>query len=275
MPEPTWELSETGYQLNWGGRNWTLRLGDVPGLYSEDDTLAFSVLTLAGISFKGRHWREAFAAKHLSEVTLSGRTVQASYALPELGGLRVRARWSISAVDDAIDLEVEVAASSVGEIFDLEIAVRSQVLPAPLDLAPLWNAWVTPRDARTARFTYDGREPATLLSDATTLPIPQAERLAFLPRIFHPGTAAESARHYIEMVQPDDCSRRLILEPTGPGASRRFRMATCYQLFGHDLEKGVILRARLRGLWLNSETPDVQALAAYEQFLGEPLPLGP
>jgi hypothetical protein len=52
-------------------------------------------------------------------------------------------------------------------------------------------------------------------------------------------------------------------------------MATCYQLFGHDLEKGVILRARLRGLWLNSETPDVQALAAYEQFLGEPLPLGP
>ena len=275
LPEPTWEKAGTEYLLTRAGRPWALRLEPVPGIISADAERSYSILTLAGISTRGQSRPDAFLANSLIETSHLGRVVQATYAPPNPGGLRIRARWSISAIEDAIDLEIEAAASSVGEIFELEVGVRSQVLPVSGQSPVEWNGWITPRDARTAGFSYDGRELASVLQSATTLPIPVQGKPVFLPRIFRPGTPAEPPRHYIEMIQPNDCSRRLIFEPTGPGASRRHAMATRYELFGHDLEKGVVLRARLRALWRTTETPEATALACYEEFLREPLPLGP
>ncbi|MFO0813710.1 MAG: hypothetical protein U0796_10855 [Gemmatales bacterium] len=43
-----------------------------------------------------------------------------------------------------------------------------------------------------------------------------------------------------------------------------------YRLFGHDLEKGVILRGRLRGVLLPRAVDVAAAHAAYQRFLAEP-----
>jgi hypothetical protein len=48
-------------------------------------------------------------------------------------------------------------------------------------------------------------------------------------------------------------------------------------LFGHDLERGVVLRGRLRAIWLDqpSNAEGLAALneAAYDAFCSEPPPL--
>jgi hypothetical protein len=78
---------------------------------------------------------------------------------------------------------------------------------------------------------------------------------------------AGGLHHYLEMVHPDDAARRVV--ETGAAG---FRVR--YGLFGYDLERGVVLRGRLRGIWL-PERPDVAEVARrLEAFLAEPLPLG-
>jgi hypothetical protein len=64
---------------------------------------------------------------------------------------------------------------------------------------------------------------------------------------------------YVEMCHPHD-GIGLDLQ----GATARFR------LFGHDLEKGVILRGRLRGLVLPRADDEPAARRHYELFLHEP-----
>ena len=64
-------------------------------------------------------------------------------------------------------------------------------------------------------------------------------------------------------------------QPPGERTPQRTTLSTRYGLFGHDLEKGVVLRARLRAVWIRSQTPDVDARALFEEFLREPPPLGP
>ena len=72
---------------------------------------------------------------------------------------------------------------------------------------------------------------------------------------------------------------------TWPGGSRPSRFQNGrrrspaahvrYALFGLAIEKGVILRARLRGCWIRSRNPEAEAQALYREFLDQPLPLGP
>ena len=47
-----------------------------------------------------------------------------------------------------------------------------------------------------------------------------------------------------------------------------------YGLFGHDLEKGVIVRGRLRGLWIPCGDFDEMSREAFREFLETPPPLG-
>jgi hypothetical protein len=123
--------------------------------------------------------------------------------------------------------------------------------------------------------SYDGREPD--LRRLTTLP---PRRDAFLcPRLVSTdhGDRAEAGQEagspsplYAEIVHPDDISRR-IREGGRTMASAR---TTRYALFGHDLEKGVVLRGRLRGIWLQADDGKQAAFDELEKFLEEPLPLG-
>jgi hypothetical protein len=70
---------------------------------------------------------------------------------------------------------------------------------------------------------------------------------------------ADLAVTYVEMCHPHD---GIGLELDGEQA--RFR------LFGHDLEKGVILRGRLRGLIVTRAGDEAAAREAYRAFLREP-----
>ncbi|MEJ7637265.1 MAG: hypothetical protein WKF75_04555 [Singulisphaera sp.] len=72
------------------------------------------------------------------------------------------------------------------------------------------------------------------------------------------------------MVALRDVARRI----TEGGTISRVGHTTRYGLLGHDLEKGVVLRARLRGLWTDSKTPEREALEHLGRFLQEPLFLG-
>jgi hypothetical protein len=69
------------------------------------------------------------------------------------------------------------------------------------------------------------------------------------------------------MIHPHDASRRLVERDGETSAITSAR----YALFGLDLEKGVVLRGRLRGVWLQEgDAADDHV----RRFLEEPPPLG-
>jgi hypothetical protein len=186
----------------------------------------------------------------------------------------VRASWGAGATPDTLDLEVQVSASSVGQLQNLEVAVASEWPSGEDDELASWAYSAEPRDVRSAALSYDGREPDDFLRRLTTRPVASAFEPRFSPRVFS-APAADGMACYVEMVQPDDAARRITGEPVGPTAGERRPLSTRYALFGHDLEKGVVLRARLRGIWL-ATPPEAERLAAiYREFREEGLPLGP
>jgi hypothetical protein len=244
-----------------------------PGLRWEGDGKAGCLLSLVALRAAGRFEPYAFTAATLVDCELHRDRVQATFAPPDWGDLIIRAAWSKAAAD-AVDLEVQASATSVGELFGLEVEVFSQWME--LGAEP-WSelTWkVEPRDIGSAALSYDGRETARVLRGLTTLPVAESSRVALRPRIFAPAAVEQTDLYYVELVQPNDVARRIIVEPVEQPA-RRWSLFTRYGLFGHDLEKGVVLRARLRGCWIRSQTPEDDACRLHAQFLREPLPLGP
>ena len=77
-------------------------------------------------------------------------------------------------------------------------------------------------------------------------------------------TIREGSPNYLEMSHPDDTAR---IDVIGSGKIR-------YGLLGYDLERGVVLRARLRGIWLANRPEVAEISRQYQLFLDEPLPLG-
>lgn len=257
-----WQARGAGYELSWGGRTWTLAVDTLrPGLRMTEEPGWGPVLGLEGVAAAGRRAPNALSGATLVACEPHGARIEATFAPIGWGGLRVRAAWS-PAEDDGVDLEVQVSADSVGELKTLEVRVASVLPEAPgANPAARIKHWVEPRDPRAAASTYDGREPN--LRDWTTLPISGDEPLA--PRVLPFPPQA-----YVELVQPDDAARRIV------ATSRLSQLghSTRYGLFGHDLEKGVVLRARLRGHWASADNVHDEARRLSSRFLHEPLPLG-
>ena len=63
------------------------------------------------------------------------------------------------------------------------------------------------------------------------------------------------------MIHPDD-------------GTRRDAVRVRYGLFGYDLERGVVLRGRLRGIWLAHRPDGAEVARRLDEFLREPPPLG-
>jgi hypothetical protein len=258
-----WEGAGPEFTLAWGGRTWSLDVAGVrPGLRIVDGE-AGPLLGLEGIAAVGRWEPDALSGASLTGFERRFERVEATYVPPGWDGLTVRAAWGPSVVvDDAVDLEVQVSALSVDRLKGVEVKLAS-VLPEPEGKGQR-KRWVEPRDARSAALTYDGREPD--LRALTTLPLLEGEMLA--PRVLTapwPGGGT-----YVEIVHPHDAARRI----TETSKISRLGNTTRYGLFGHDLEKGVVLRARLRAYWTDSSDAEQEALARYERFLREPPPLG-
>jgi hypothetical protein len=96
---------------------------------------------------------------------------------------------------------------------------------------------------------------------------------AFLQVAAHgPGDTSEG--RYMELAHPYDVARRIVEggDPTTPADDQALSIR--YGLFGHDLEKGVILRGRLRGLWISKDEAAWLPAVAIREFLDRPPPLG-
>lgn len=259
--ERRWNGTGPRFEIPWGGRTWALQVDDLrPGLRAPGVN-GGPLLALEGVAETGRWAADALSGATLVGAGLHFQRVEATYAPTEWGGLVVRAAWSPADVD-GMDLEVQVQAQSVGRLRSIEVRLISEFAephPSP------WKhqRWVEPRDAHAASLSYDGRESD--LKGLTTLP----PRLAafYSPRLV--TGVGDEGWLYAEMVHPDDVCRRI----REGGRSLAQARTTRYGLFGHDLEKGVVLRGRLRALWLHSETAKEEALAQFESFLREPLPL--
>lgn len=257
-----WNGPGPEFDLAWGGRTWTLKVDDPsPGLRVRGEPVG-PLLGLEGVAAVGRWAPEALSGASLVSFERRFERVEATYGPQGWDDLIVRAAWSPSGAD-GVDLEVQIHALSVDQLRAVEVKLAS-VLPEPSGSSRP-KRWVEPRDARSAALSYDGREAD--LRGLTTLPLAD-ESAPLAPRVL-PGPW-DDGRTYIEMVHPNDAARRI----TEAGKATSLGHTTRYGLFGYDLEKGVVLRARLRALWTNSPTARQDALELYERFKSEPLPLG-
>jgi hypothetical protein len=259
--ERQWREAGSAYDLQWGGRTWTLRVDDPrPGLRSPGSHPG-SLLGLEGVAEQGRWDPDALSGSTLVGHECRLGRVEATYAPPGWGDLFVRAAWSPTG-DDGVDLQIQINALTVDQLHAVEVKLLSAT-DVPASSSAGSPRWVEPRDARTAGLSYDGREP--VLHGLTTLPPGGPDPYA--PLVL--AVAGLQEWRYAEMVHPQDVSRRI--REGGPTPQRC--RTTRYGVFGYDLEKGVVLRARLRGLWLRAAGAEAEARERFERFLHEPLPL--
>jgi hypothetical protein len=233
-------------------------------------------LGLEGVSAPGRHDPKALCGESLVGVELVHSRIEATFAPAGWGGLRVRASWSSAGDAEGIDLEVQVSASSVGELKGVEVWVATRLLdPVGAQAeAGVQPSWVEPRDRRAAALSYDGRENREQLACLTTLPVPGPGEAAFAPVLIEPSWPT-SRGAYLELVHPHDVARRIVSGVDHGPVNRGAAAVVRYGLFGHDVEKGIIVRGRLRGLWIDSTDLAQAARHAYAAFLTLPPPLGP
>lgn len=78
---------------------------------------------------------------------------------------------------------------------------------------------------------------------------------------------------YAEMIHPADEGNHSLLLTCGQPSRPSTDANLCHRLFASFLEKGVILRARLRGVFLPRDRDVELAAADYRQFLAAPPPL--
>jgi hypothetical protein len=270
VDESPWRGSGPEFTLSWGEGQWALKLdGPCPGLWLAEADVPTKLLALDRLAVPGRCDFEAFSGKTLVGCERYRRSVRATFAPPSWGGLLVRASWS-AAVGDVVDLEVQVSASSVGELEGLEIGVVSRRDSSSADLRAVPPTLVEARDtASLSEYDWRGSSaaaPCDIQYFSATRPL--------RPSLF-PSRAGSDDLYYAEMAHPDDVARRISFECVPERSAAVSGRAIQYALFGLALEKGVVLRARMRGCWIRSRVPEQDAATLYQQFLREPPPLGP
>jgi hypothetical protein len=274
-----WTGSGPVFAREWGGRSWSLNLADRdPGLrISGDDCCTAKVLALDGLARTGGWRPDAFDPSALVSYECHQGRVQAIYAPPDWGGLVVRASWGPATRVDAIDLEVQIGADSVDELRAVEVGVLTDIVNDSNPEPPNRMIWVEPRDAASAALSYDGREAAEVLRDLWTRPVLPSAAFRFLPgMVYQPRGFHEMT--YVELARPADVARKSVIWPMTDwprGGENWGRFSERHALFGHDLEKGVIVRARLRACWFPGESTLSDCSALLDEFLAEPPPLGP
>ncbi|WZO99219.1 hypothetical protein EP7_000818 [Isosphaeraceae bacterium EP7] len=246
-----WNGQGTDYTIDWAGSSWTLRLAgeERPGLYlaGHDET---PCLVLAGLASEGRLSTDPFQGTSLSRVERRGNRIEATYLPNGWNGLRVRAAWQPHA-DDAVDLEITTWTRDPEPTRSLEVLLGdawSSVEDGPRH--------VEPRDRLAAGSSYDGRE--SNLVGLTTGPVHGETPLDPLP-------SEIAGLSYVELVSSQDVARRV----------GRWTPNLGLALFGFDLERGVTLRGRIRGVLLQPGA-DLESRidAEADRFFHEPPPLG-
>jgi hypothetical protein len=270
VDESLWRGSGPEFSLSWCARQWALKVDDpCPGLSLAQADFPAKLLALDRLEVPGRRESGAFSSESLIGYERYRRSVRATYAPPAWGGLMVRASW-LAAARDCVDLEVQVSASSVGELERLEVGVVSLLGCRSTDIRTVAPISIRARD--TASLAKLGGRDA---SEGARCDIQVfSETRPLRPSLF-PAPAGPDDLYYAEMAHPDDVSMRSSFESVPEGSGGMTGHSVRCALFGLSLEKGVVLRARLRGCWIQSRSPEQDAAALYQEFLGEPPPLGP
>jgi hypothetical protein len=248
-----------------------------PGLewldYSRQGASAV-VLALDGLSQAGRFDPAAFDPQSLTGSEITRGRLEALYQPRDWHGLAIRAAWSPTALHDGIDLEIQASAPSSAVFSRVEVHVSSRSPSRRGDSAALRVSTIEPGDRQSALNTADGDEAAMIVPCFSGQLLAENRAFALQPLIV-PVAGENSRLHYVEMAHPDDVVRRIIEVPAGDQPNPPFAFSRRYGLLGHDLEKGIVLRARMRGLWIDNESPEETARSLYREFLSEPPPLGP
>jgi hypothetical protein len=272
-----WQGDGPVFAVEAEGLSWQLDLDSPhPSLSWSDQRSSPRLLSLDHVVAVGRRDESAFAGVSLVSFERHRGRIQAIFAPAQWRGLNIRSAWGPTPDRDGFDLEVRVWSTSKGVFRRLEVAVTSSWWDMAGEAAKTRGHSVEPRDVHTAALSYDGREPADLLRLLTTRPGP-ASSLHQLELICCaiPGTSSRGPRCYLEMVQPNDCARRISGDRVKEIAPAHHRHSTRYGLFGYDLEKGVVLRGRVRGAWLACAADEAESHRRYEAFLAEAPALGP
>ena len=250
MSDPVWTGSGPRFTLIWNGQPWALAVDKPgPGLCLQATDNPLKLLALDRLSAVGRFDSEAFQSATLVEYETYRNSVRATFAPPSWAGLRIRASWSVSP-RQTVDLEVQATATSVGELDGLEVDILSRFRQTGEQAVGLPISYVDARDVAAALSSYDGREPEPMLRQ---LAIGSRNR-PLRPSLIQ-GPAGEDDLFYVEMVHPDDLARRVSSEAILDDVSLTSARTIRYALFGLALEKGVVLRGRLRGCWIRSPLP--------------------
>ncbi len=242
-----WRAEGTFYEREWGGRTWRVRVDEPKvGLRGEDSRVG-PILALEGLSDSGRVDPNAFGPASLIGHEVRFDRVEATFAPEGWGSLRIRAAWEARG-DDVVDLEIQAQAFTVGDFEAVEVLVASSRLGS------------------TGLEELDSPDPsivANVRRAGSTIPVSAARSFAPLGADFR--AVGRGLPYYLEMIHPDDGLRREV-----DAASATVR----YALFGYDLERGVIVRGRLRGIWYATRPDEAEVSRRWDEFLSEPPPLG-
>lgn len=247
MTDSPWQGEGPEYTIAVAGRRWTLNLDrPQPGPMASDGRSLARLLTLLHVSTAGQRDERAFDGSSLVNFERHRRRIQAVFAPSSWPGLNVRAAWEPTPAGDGLDLEVQLLSTSADAYPRVEVGVGSR-----------WTETIDP-SAPEPVYRVESRQAGV------TGPFPPC-----VCRV--PGFV--TGRDYLEMVQPNDCARRVLGEPAPDATSGGFSIE--HELFGHDLEKGVVLRGRIRGIWIDSNPAEDEVRRRYEAFRHEPPALGP
>src|SRR3954447_6915268 len=151
-----WRKTASGFTVPWGGQLWTLGVdSERPGLRS-NNLLHGSMLTLEGAAAPGRNDPRALSGDTLSKVEMVRSRIEATYTPADWGGLSVRASWSPTFEAQGVDLEIQISASSVGELRAVEVIVASRFTERGNPAREPAALWVQARDPRSAVLCFDG-----------------------------------------------------------------------------------------------------------------------
>ena len=271
-----WRAAPGGYVLHQDrlSANLTFR-GPMPGLRQVSPPCCDSsprwpgpVLALRAVQVAGR--RPFIVGSRASRPIHRLRTnvVDVQFEPSRQCPLRLHLYWSDSR-NDQLDLEVLV--STLDPFQHLEVLTWSRVprasvlLPWPgsgdglqwLDIGSmpgLDTQWlILPRDREAAMFSLDGRPPGL---GEMMLAKPYVH-----PLVLYRPTGQDWS--YVEMSRVEDCARILARKTRG-------RAELSFGLFGRDTEKGVILRGRVRGVYIPRDQDTQRAREILEHFETEP-----
>lgn len=256
MASPPWQLQGHAARLNW--RSLTGRID----LARPDEGLRLErcqdrelgPLQLLGVVLPGAaRAAEPPSAESPADAYVRGADLIATYDPADERPFRTQVYWrsveSFAASSGIRAVELHVSVQT--DLLDSrpEVRVVSQLPPAEV------QRLADPEDGAFEGLPLDAARGAEL--DASGAPGCLLFRFARLPF------------SYAEMIHPADFRRLELKSPSAQPRALRLE----HLLFPGHLEKGVILRGRLRAALLAREDDAQQALACYREFVAEEPPL--